>query len=153
LGLFVNEINLLCSSLMNVNNKLLLYKIETYPYLTDTKTNQTIAAHPKQYYLTIEPFQILVNNIVAVAKPTSETIHEWHKYALKLKSQYLELHNTRSAKNIHILTIILAISLSAFFLFANDPFNLIRQNSELRNKIMILKNELKSLKSREVKSK
>lgn len=162
LGLFLNEVNFLCSSLVAVNNSLLLYKIETYPYLTNVKTGQTAVTYPPQYTITIEPFQILVTNIVGVAKATSETIHEWHKYALKLKSQYLDLYTNRlSIKNaklvlfIHILAIFLAISLSAFFLSANDPFNLYKENQKLKRNISELKKEnieLKALKNKNLTS-
>ena len=127
LGLFVTDLNNFCSALIGINNNLLLYKIETYPYLTNIKTGQTVITHPPQYSITIEPFQILVTNIVSVAKGTSETILEWHKYAQKLKSQYLDLYTNKFSINIHILTIFLAISLSVFFLVASDPFNLYKK--------------------------
>lgn len=154
LGLFINDLNNFCSALVGINNKLLLYKISAYPYLENIKTGQTVATHPPQYNITIEPFQILVTNIVGVAKATSETIHEWHKFAQKLKSQYLNLYTNRlSIKNtklvlfIYILTIILAVSLSAFFLFANDPFNLYKENQKLKNTIQKLENENQKLKN------
>ena len=152
LGLFLTEVNNFCSALVNVNNNLLLYKIETYPYLTNVKTGQTAATFPNQYNITIEPFQILVTNIVGVAKYTSETIHEWHKYAMKLKLDYLDLYtkrlsiiNTRWILWFNILTIILAVCLSAFFLFANDPFNLFKENRKLKSEIVTLKEKLSSL--------
>jgi hypothetical protein len=145
LGLFLTEVNNFCSALVVINNNLFLYKIETYPYLTNVKTGQIMATHPPQYTITIEPFQILVTNIVGVSKATSETIHEWHKYALKLKVQYLDLYTTKFSINIHILTIILAVSLSAFFLVASDPFNLFKENRKLKSEIVTLKEELSSL--------
>ncbi len=147
LGLFLTEVNCLCSSFLAINNKLLLFKIETYPYLIDEKTSQTIPAHPRQYYLTIEPFQITVTNIIAIAKATSDTINEWHKYAIKLKSQYLELYTSRFSRNIHILTIILAIVLSALFLVASDPFNLYKENMKLKRGYQELSNKYTELKN------
>lgn len=155
LGNFLTEVNNFCSALAVVNNNLLLYKIETYPYLTNVKTGQTAVTFPPQYTITIEPFQILVTNIVGVAKATSETINEWHKYAMKLKLDYLNLYtkrlsiiNTRWLFGFNILTIILAVSLSAFFLFANDPFNLLKENRKLKSEVMMLKEEVASLKTK-----
>jgi len=139
LGLFLTEANNLCSALLNVNNDLLLYKIETYPYITNVKTKQTAVTAPVQYSITIEPFQILVTNIVFVARWTSESINEWHKHTLKLKSQFLDLYisrvnlkNTKYVLYFQLLTVILAIALSAVFLFANDPFNLYKENQNLK---------------------
>jgi len=153
LGLFINEINLQCSSLMAVKNFLFLYKIEGYPFIVDPKTGQSIAQQPQQYFLTTEPFQIVINNIIGVAKALSDTIHEWHKYNMDLKSQYLKIHvnnislrNTKLVLFIQLLTIILAISLSAFFLMARDPFNLIKENNTLKSEVSSFKQENALLK-------
>ena len=142
LGLFANEVNMFCSSLLVVKNRLFLFKIDSYPLLTNVKTGQVIATHPPQYTMTTEPFQIIVENIIGVAKGTSETISEWQKYSMKLKNQYLELYTSRlSIRNtsivlfIHVLTIILAIALSAFFLVANDPLNLYKENKSLKARL------------------
>ena len=150
LGLFLNEVNLLCSSLLAVKNNLFLYKIEGYPFVTNVQTGQTISAQPRQYFLTTEPFQITINNIISVASATSGTIDEWHKYAMNLKSQYLDLYinrlsikNSRWAFCINLLTVLLAVALSAFFLIANDPFDLYKKNRdlELRNKTLEIENQ------------
>lgn len=159
LGLFLNEVNFLCSSLLAVKNNLFLFKIEAYPLVVDPNTGQTISIQPPQYFITTEPFKIKIDNIISVAKATSESIHEWHKYAMKLKLQYLDLYTNRlSIKNnrlvlfIQILTIFLAIALSAFFLFASDPFNVFKENQELKRKIGTLENEKMLLQSKEIKS-
>jgi len=153
LGLFINEINHQCSSLMAVKNHLFLYKIEGYPFITDVKTGQTIACQPPQYFLTTEPFQIIINNIIGVAKALSDTVHEWHKYNMNLKSKYLEIYvkslslrNTKLGLFIQMLTVFLAISLSAFFLIARDPLDLKKQNNALTSKVEVLKQENKILK-------
>ena len=108
-----------------------------------------IATHPNEYYITIEPFNNFVENIVGVSKATIESIQDWNKTNQKLKNQYLDLYNTRlSLRNtkavllIHILAIILAVSFSTFFLTANDPFDLYKTNKELKAEITSLKEEL-----------
>lgn len=153
LGLFMNEINLQCSSLMAVKNKLFLFKIEGYPFISNARTGETVACQPQQYFLTTEPFQIIIGNIVAVAKATSDTVNEWHKYNMNLKSKYLNIYessislrNSRLILFIQLFTIFLAISLSAFFLIARDPFDLIKKNNILKNEIVNLTKENKSLK-------
>jgi hypothetical protein len=154
LGLFLSEVNLLCSSLLAVKNHLFLYKIQGYPSVTNIETGKITPGYPQQYSLTTEPFQILITNIVGVAKATSETIDEWHKYAMQLKLQYLNLYTKKlSIKSTNVVlyfqigTILLAIFLSAFFLVANDPFNLFKNNQELKRKVSILESENAQLKS------
>ncbi|MFH1081258.1 MAG: hypothetical protein V1766_13540, partial [Pseudomonadota bacterium] len=49
---------------------------------------------------------------------------------------------------IQMLTIVLAISLSAFFLLARDPFNLIKENNTLKSEVGSLKQENALLKSK-----
>ena len=163
LGLFLNEVNLLCSSLLEVKNRLFLFKIEAYPHILDQRTGQTITNIPHQFYLTTEPFQIAIQNIAFVCKATSETVHEWHRQTMNMKSQFLNLFNNKiTLRNnrlillIQILTIFLAITLSAFFLSANDPFNLIKKNQELKSSVKVfedknqlLRNQLVQLKKGE----
>ena len=154
LGLFLNEINLLCSSLIEVKNRLFLFKIESYPHILNQRTGETIANIPEQYYLTIEPFQIAIQNIASVCKATSESIHGWHKQTMNIKSQFFDLYNNKiTLRNnrlillIQIIIIFLAIALSSFFLSANDPFNLFKENQELKREVKVLKNENHLLKN------
>ena len=133
----------------------LLFKIETYPIATHMQTGEVINAQPTQYSVTTEPFQIAIDNIMGIAKATSETIDEWQKYNIKLKLECLSLYtnrisinNTRWAFYINLLTVLLAISLSVFFLIANDPFNLYKEKRNLNFKIMTLEQENNILKSK-----
>jgi len=161
LGLFMTEVNHLCSVIINTKNTLLLYKIEGYPIIKDLNTGEINLPRPIKYELTTEPFQVTIDNIFLVAKATSETINEWHKQeVMQSKRQFVDLYiagiklkNSRLILFIQILTIILAISLSAFFLFANDPFNLMKDNSSLRKKIILLEqgNQIKNTKTSEAK--
>ena len=145
---FFNEVNMFCLSITTVNNKLLLYKIQAYPFLINEQTNQTLATAPVQYSITIEPFQILVANIVAVAQSASDSISEWVKYQQKVKAQYWELNisrlnvrNAQLALFINFSTVLLAVGLSAVFLFASDPFNLFKDNQKLKQANMELRQE------------
>lgn len=160
LGMFLNEVNFLCTSLLAVKNNLFLFKIEGYPFILDKHTGQTIGTQPVQYFITTEPFQIAINQIMSVADATSKTIHEWHKHAMKLKSQYVNLYiknlsmrNNKKIVAIQILTILFAVILSAFFLLANDPFNLFKKNQELNRKIGKLEKEISLLKAEQIKIK
>lgn len=152
---FANEVNMFCSAMSTINNDLLLYKINTYPYLTNQSTGEVIATHPKEYYLTIEPFQHYIHNIVEVSKATIDSIQEWNKSSQKLKTQYLDLYNerlslrnTRAILFINILAILLAVSVSAFFLTANDPFNLYKANENLKKENLFLKEQIKNITKR-----
>lgn len=152
LGLFLNEINFLCSSMVNIHNKMFYFNIDAYPHVEDSRTGQAISREPKQYLLTIQPFQITIQNIISVCKATSETVHEWHKYTTRLKTQSLDLYinrltirNSRLILFIQITAILLAIGLSAFFLTANDPFNMLKTSRQKEGKIESLNKEVTSL--------
>jgi hypothetical protein len=153
LGLFINEVNLLCSSLLAVKNRLFLFRIDAYPHLVDMRKGDIITDQPKQYFLTIEPFQIAIDNIASVAKATSDTVHEWHKQTMKQKTLYLDFYNRKlSIKSnryiifIQILTIVFAVTLSAFFLLSSDPFSQFKKNIELKNNIVKLENKIRTLR-------
>ncbi len=157
LGAFLDDVNILSSSLLTIKNRLFLFKIEAYPIATHTQTGQVITAQPNQYFVTTEPFQISIDGILGIARAISDTIDEWHKYSMKLKTQYLDLYinrlsvrNTKWVFYINLLTVLLAVSLSAFFLISNDPFNLYKKNRELESKILMLEhqNELLNLGSK-----
>lgn len=164
---FFNEVNMFCLSIATVNNKLLLYYVQAYPYMIEEKTGRTISTFPPQYEITTKPFDILVANIVGVAKATSDSILEWVRYSEKIKNQYWDLQinrlnvkNSKLALYINFSTVLLAIFLSVFFLVANDPFNLLKENRKLKrdnvelNKENIgLKQILNSLSSAERKPK
>lgn len=154
LGLFLNEVNLLCSSMLNVHTKMFYFKIEAYPHVVDGRTGEMVAGEPNQYFLTTEPFQITIQNIISVCKATSESVHEWHKHAMRMKTQSLDLYNNRlTIRNsrlilyIQITTLLLAIGLSAFFLTANDPFNLFKKSRSQEKEITSLNNENSDLKA------
>lgn len=153
LGLFLTEVNFLCLSFLEVKNKLFLYKIEAYPHVLDTSTGETTVNKPNQFYLTIEPFEITIENILSVCKATSDTIHEWHRQTMEMKSKFLNLHNNKiNLRNsriillIQVITIILTIALSSFFLTANDPFSLVKKNLSLKNKVDVITIEKQALK-------
>ncbi|MBW1949565.1 MAG: hypothetical protein JRJ18_08470 [Deltaproteobacteria bacterium] len=114
LGLFLNEINFLCSSMVNIHNKMFYFNIDAYPHIEDRRTGQTVSKEPNQYLLTIQPFQITVQNIISVCKATSETVHEWHKYTTRLKTQSLDLYNNRLT--IRNSSLILFIQITAIIL-------------------------------------
>ncbi|PIQ84364.1 MAG: hypothetical protein COV75_02645 [Candidatus Omnitrophica bacterium CG11_big_fil_rev_8_21_14_0_20_63_9] len=158
LGLFINELNLHCSSFLVIKNRLLLFKINGYPIITNTKTQEVFYTMPPEYTVTTEPFQLIVDNMIGVAKATSESINSWHQSIMKLKNQYLELYTTRTVLLIQTSAIIMAVALSAFFLVANDPLNLYKENGslkrekiELEQKNQALEQQLQSKKQPQVK--
>ena len=79
---------------------------------------------------------------------------------MNMKSQFLNLFNNKiTLRNnrlillIQILTIFLAITLSAFFLSANDPFNLIKKNQELKSSVKVFEDENQLLRNQLVQLK
>jgi len=138
LNLFLNEINLLCSSLVAVKNRLFLSKLDVYPHLTNLRTGEIGTHIPAHYYLTIEPFQISIGNIVSICEATSQSVHKWHEETLQIKARNFELMSSRNTLRnnrlilwIQIFSIFLAISLSSLFMTGADPLNLFKENKEL----------------------
>ncbi len=79
---------------------------------------------------------------------------------MNMKSQFLNLFNNKITQRnnrlillIQILTIFLAIILSAFFLSANDPFNLIKMNQELKSSVKVFEDENQLLRNQLVQLK
>ncbi|MGO9021704.1 MAG: hypothetical protein ACLQVJ_25490 [Syntrophobacteraceae bacterium] len=159
LGRFMTEVSLICSSLLALNNILFAYKLAAYPTISHLESGQSASLKPAQYIITTEPFQVDIDNIVSVANVTSASIQTWHTHNMKLKNQYVQLYTTHiSLKNstrifvVQLLTIVLAISLSAFFLFSRDPLSLMKENLQLKRHINQLEINLKTVSEKKATS-
>lgn len=148
LGAFLTAVNYLCSTFLAVKSRLLLYRIQAYPIVTQVATGQTAAAKPSSYDLATEPFRVILDNVQGVCQATSETIVNWHQETLKLKARFFEYENSRVTRRnnhlvliIQILTIGIAVALSTFFLTASDPLGLIKRNRSLEATIERLRVE------------
>lgn len=143
LGLYLNEISVLCSSFINTENRLFLYKINIYPHVTDISTGEVVSKIPTQYFLTTEPFRILLDNIVGVCNATVKSIDYWRKDTLKLEKRRFEAETSRNTVRnnrllliFQILSILLAISLSMFFLTSADPLGQQKKINQLKLEII-----------------
>ena len=65
LGAFLRDVNYLCSTFIATKTRLLLYRIQAYPIVTDRNTGRSVAAKSASYDLAIEPFQVTLENIDA----------------------------------------------------------------------------------------
>lgn len=154
---FLNEVNFLCSSLVEVNNRLFLFHLQTFPHVIDPVSGKVLSEEPRELHLTTKPFEITVNNIVSVSKATSDTIHTWHKEFMEGKRRFLEyyghkisLRNNRVILFIQLFALLLGVALSALFLFANDPFNQFKKNQILEQRNLSLQSEITQCKQDQI---
>lgn len=142
LGQFLNEVNLFCSSTVEVKNKTVLFHLQTYIYLVNPQNGhaQTV---PNDTYMTLLPIQNSIENVVSVCQATSDTIHIWHKQYMEEKNRFLSylgqkdgLRNNSVILLVQVTALLFAVILSFAFMAGEDPFNLLKENRALK-----LKNE------------
>ncbi|MBF0103728.1 MAG: hypothetical protein HQM16_00245 [Deltaproteobacteria bacterium] len=126
---------------MEVNNKLFLFNLQIFPHAVNLRTDEVVLTEPLEFNLTIKPFEVTLSNIISVAKATADTIHVWHQQFMEGKTRFLEhyghhvsLRNNRLVLLIQVVALIFGVALSAFFLTANDPFDLAKNNLLLKEK-------------------
>ena len=137
---FCMDAQLISNSIVQVKEKWLFYSLSGFPYVIETATGQVAFDEPKQLQMILLPFKGALGNIYGVAKSVTDNVHEWHRENLKWKSDLVGYHTSQvNLRNNVILlifqtmTVFAAIALSAFFLIANDPFQLLRQNRSLQS--------------------
>lgn len=135
---FCMDAQLIANSIVQIKDKWLLYSLTGFPYVVETNTGQVAFDEPRQLQMMLLPFKGALGNINGVAQSISDNIHEWHKENLKWKSELVSYHINRvNLRNnvvlllFQTLTVFGAVALSAFFLLANDPFQLMKTNRGL----------------------
>lgn len=164
-GTILTKVNHICSTVVQVKEKLFLYRLSGFSTIHNIATNQLVLAEPQELKVMLIPFQNTLENIYGVANSTSQTIHQWHKEVQQWKTEFLRVLSERIAQRNNLLTIIVAIALSWLFMTAVDPFENTRmenanqklksaitqtteENSKLKNDINRLNEEVATLKSK-----
>lgn len=149
LAKFLTKSGMVAASIIQTKEKWITLGFRAFPYIIDVSTGEVIYGEPKDLTMILIPFQGALANINAVANSIHENIQCWHAESLKWKSEILNTHlQTINYRNNFILAIfqtlgiILAFALSAFFLIANDPFNLAKSNANLKRTITIFESEM-----------
>src|SRR6266849_7865198 len=140
---FVNSVRFLCSTIVSTRKTLFWYSSWVHLQAVDRETGRVVReGEPKEFGIILLPFKNSLENLVAVASTTVGSIDHWAKQLAERRKPFLEYltANTMDSANrrtvyIQILTIILAVVLSSFFLTAADPLSLYRKNVELTDHV------------------
>lgn len=152
-GTILNEINHVCSTVIQVKEKLFLYSLASFTVVLDRQTNQPVMTEPKELKVLLVPFQNTIENIYGVANSTSETIHQWHKEQMNWKTEFLKVISQRIAQRNNLLAILVAIAVSWAFLTATQPlekYQLGKENESLKQQIVETQQE-KQLFEKQIK--
>ncbi|MBF0362760.1 MAG: hypothetical protein HQK49_17205 [Oligoflexia bacterium] len=138
-GEILTEVNHVCSTVVQVKEKLFLYSLSSFAIVFDRYTNQPISAEPKELTLLLVPFKNTIENIYGVANSTSQTIHQWHKEQMTWKTECLSVISQRIAQRNNLFTIFVAIAVSWAFLSATQPLEkyLLKKDNEQINERVI----------------
>jgi hypothetical protein len=137
-GLILNEVNLVCSSVVQIKEKLFLYRFGSIAFVKDPQTGQVIPTQPKELNLMLHQFQNTIENIYGVANSTSGTLHQWQKEQMQWKTEYLKVTSERIAQRNNLITIIVAIAISWAFMLGTKPlekYHLEKDNEVLKSQI------------------
>lgn len=141
LGSILTQVNQICSTVLQVKEKLFLYGLSGFATVHDKNTNQLVLSEPKELKVMLVPFQITMENIYGVANATSGTIHQWHKEQMEWKTNCLQVLSERLAQRNNLLTIIVAVAISWLFLSVTKPYeSLLREHefTKLKEKVIEL---------------
>lgn len=137
-GLILNEVNLICSSVIQIKEKLFLYRFGSIAFVKNPQTGEVIPTQPRELHLMLHQFQNTIENIYGVANSTSGTLHQWQKEAMEWKTEFLKVTTERIAQRNNLLTIFVAIAISWAFMLGTKPlekWQLERDNEALKAQI------------------
>ncbi|WP_413288385.1 hypothetical protein [Bdellovibrio sp. HCB337] len=137
-GLILNEVNLVCSSVIQIKEKLFLYRFGSIAFVKNPQTGEVILTQPNELNLMLHQFQNTIDNIYGVANSTSGTLHQWQKEAMEWKTEFLKVTTERIAQRNNLLAIIAAIAISWAFMFGTEPlekYQLEKNNDALKGQI------------------
>jgi hypothetical protein len=144
LALALNRVHLVAETITGTEEKFLVLNLRSFVIVRDSASGASALDLPRELTLISLPFKHIVEQLVASAKPTAGSITLWRDTEQKSRIEFLAHLNARTAlKNsavvlgINLATVVVAVVLSAFFLIANDPFQLVRSNRDLQQRVTV----------------
>lgn len=151
LGAALNEVGLICESITGVEEKLLVFSMRGVAIVTD-RTGGAVVSPPRELELIMLPFRLIRDQLVLIATSTASSIQAWRSAEVQTKPRFLELElaltnlrNSNRALWINLLAVVVAVGLSAFFLVAADPFQLLSKNREAQGQLAEANARLRSM--------
>lgn len=157
-GNILNKTNYICGSVLNSKSELFLYEFSWFVSIHDKQSGKMVDVVPNELTVLLMPFSSIIRNMGYLAEWTSKTIHTWQEQEMKWRTSTLDIANNRLNRTNQILTILVALSLSAVFLFGAKPIDKYDQDrliaslearlSASSNEIEMLRNNKKELLSK-----
>ena len=139
----------LSESILRSKDALFSFRFQHQLYLTEKKTGQVVVEPPAEHDVILSHFRVALDQLIRCAEAIDGSIKHWKYEVDAAKKPFLEYltasTNAQTSRRtiwIQILAIVMALSLSAFFLTVRDPFSLARENQELKRQTRELRSEL-----------
>jgi hypothetical protein len=151
---FLQKMRYVSESILRSKDALFSFRFQHQLYLTEKKTGQVIVEPPAEHDVILSHFRIALDQLVRCAEAIEGSIKHWSDEVDSTKKPFLEYlaasTNAQTSRRtiwIQILAIVLALSLSAFFLTVRDPFSLARENRELKKEVRELQSTVERQQS------
>ena len=139
---FVNDLNQAFAPLVSLEAELFYSRYFHFVQMKSPDGQTVYDQRPVELKITLAPFRSWMDEIGRVARTTVESIGGWSKQTHEQDTSYFDFlarKQERSGARLQVvsemLLIVLSVVVSAFFLTANDPFNLIKKNVELQGQL------------------
>ena len=157
LGLWLNRLKTLAGSILNVKDKVFLFRLSGWFTIRDLETGKVNDPIPyPNLAIFFVPFQSLIDNLHVECTYLLGSIEKWSAQQLEWKTSYLnalsaayQLKNTKVTLWVNLIGIVVAIVLSWVFLVATPPFEKLRatiENDQLKQKFLQTDMDLDSLR-------
>lgn len=138
LALWLNELKMLASSILNVKYKLFLFRLSGWFAIRNLESGRIHDPLPTpELTIFFVPFNAINENLITESTYLLGSIEAWSKEQLEWKTSYLNalsskinLKNTKWTLYVNLIVVAVAIFLSWFFLVAASPFDILKQNIE-----------------------
>lgn len=143
---FLQRMFRLAESILVAKDGLFSYRFLAQLYFKNPATDEAVVWPPADHDMILSYFRVYLEQLVRTAEGMRGTIDNWRKSVVEARKPFLEFlaahTNARTGRLtivIQMLAIVLALSLSTFFLTARDPFSLWRENARLRGELRELR--------------
>jgi uncharacterized membrane protein affecting hemolysin expression len=151
---FLQKMRYVSESILRSKDALFSFRFQHQLYLTEKRTGQVIVEPPAEHDVILSHFRLALDQLARCAEAIDGSIKHWKDEIDAAKKPFLEYlaastkaQTSRRTIWIQILAIVLALSLSAFFLTVRDPFSLARENRELKKQVRELQSALERQQS------
>jgi hypothetical protein len=146
---FLQRMHFLAESILRSKDRLFSFRFQYQLCITQTRTGATTVVPPADHDAILSHFRVALDQLVRCAEGISTSIQLWKQEINAAKKPFLEFlsasanaQTSRRSIWVQLLAILLALSLSTFFLTVRDPFSLQRDNERLRSQLRELQDRL-----------